>query len=93
MSETRADRLKRLKMRSWRRGTKEMDLILGNWADARLGPLDEARLDLYDSLLSESDTDLYQWVTGAAAAPGRFAALIGEIAAEARRLKDDPLPP
>ncbi len=68
-------------MRSWRRGTKEMDLILGGFAESRLGGLDEATLALYDALLSENDHDLYQWVTGAAPAPARFAALIGEIGA------------
>jgi antitoxin CptB len=71
-------------MRSWRRGTKEMDLILGAFADARLGGLDEATLALYDALLSENDHDLYQWVSGAAPAPERFAGLIGEITAAAR---------
>lgn len=90
MSESQAARLKRMRMRSWRRGIREMDLILGRWADARLGQLDEAGLGLYDALLSESDHDLYQWVTGAAPAPARFSALIGEIAAEIRHFRASP---
>ena len=83
MSEAPEARLRRLRMRSWRRGTKEMDLILGTFADARLGSLDGDRLSLYDALLAENDHDLYRWVTGAEPAPARFAALIGEIAASA----------
>lgn len=84
MSEAPGDRLKRMRIRSWRRGTREMDLILGGWADRRLAGLDAAGLALYDALLEENDHDLYQWVTGAAEAPERFAALVAEIAAEQR---------
>lgn len=77
-------RLKRMAMRSWRRGTKEMDLILGPFADARLGSLKDETLQLYDALLSENDQDIYPWITGAAEAPERFRALIAEIGAFAR---------
>ena len=76
----REHRLKRLAMRSMRRGIKEMDIILTRYADARLAGLDEAGLDLYDLLLAENDQDLYQWVTGQAVPPARFAGLIKEIA-------------
>lgn len=84
MSETRETRLRRMAMRSWRRGTKEMDLILGPFADARLAAMDDPALDLYDAILEENDQDLYPWITGAVPVPRRFAALIGEIAAFAR---------
>lgn len=62
-------RLKRLKMRSWRRGMKEMDLILGPFADTALAGLSEPDLAAYESLLEENDQDLYLWVTGAREAP------------------------
>ena len=39
MTETAETRLKRMRMRSWRRGTKEMDLVLGPYADARLAAM------------------------------------------------------
>ncbi len=84
MSEAPDQRLKRMGMRSWRRGTKEMDLILGPFSDARLGVLDAAALDLYDALLAENDQDLYPWITGATPAPERFRALIDDISAFAR---------
>ena len=74
--ETRDARLKRMKIRSWRRGTKEMDLILGPYADAELANMDETALDLFDALLLENDQDLYQWVSGQAEPPARFSALI-----------------
>lgn len=77
--EAREHRLKRMAMRSWRRGTKEMDLILGPYADARLAGLTAEALDLYDALLSENDQDIYPWITGAGVTPERYAALIAEI--------------
>lgn len=80
LQETVESRLKRLKMRSWRRGTKEMDLILGPYADSALATMADDRLALYDALLSENDQDLYLWVTGARPKPPRFAALLDEIA-------------
>lgn len=83
-AEPPAIRLKRLRMRAWRRGTKEMDLILGPFADARLEALGPEDLDLFDALLGENDQDLYPWVTGTAAAPRRYAALLAAIAAHAR---------
>lgn len=67
-------------MRSMRRGIREMDIILGRFAETALGGLRAAELDLYDALLSENDHDLYQWVTGQAAPPARFAPLVGQIA-------------
>lgn len=73
-TESPEHRLKRLHMRSWRRGMKEMDLILGHFADDRLSRLDAGELDLYERLLSENDQDLYLWVTariGAEAPAGR----------------------
>ncbi|MCU0911790.1 MAG: succinate dehydrogenase assembly factor 2 [Rhodobacteraceae bacterium] len=83
MTEAAETRLKRLRMRSWRRGIREMDLILGGFADADLPALDEADLALYDALLSENDHDLYAWVSGAAAPPDRYRGLIARIAATA----------
>jgi antitoxin CptB len=77
--ETPENRLRRLRMRSMRRGIKEMDLILTAYAAAELAHMDAGRLDLYDALLQENDQDLYQWVTGQVAAPERFAELIADI--------------
>ena len=74
-------RLKRMKMRSMRRGIREMDLILGAFADTQLAAMAPAELDLYDALLSENDHDLYQWVSRQSEVPARYGALIGRIAA------------
>lgn len=79
--EPRATRLRRLHMRSIRRGIKEMDIILGTFA-VRLPELADEELDLYDALLCESDQDLYQWVTGQAATPGKYLDLVTKIASD-----------
>lgn len=73
-------RLKRLTMRSWRRGIKEMDLILGRFADTHLAELSDDDLDLYDQLLSENDQDLYRWVSGQDSPPLALAPMIARIA-------------
>ena len=80
MSEDRATRLRRLRMRSARRGIKEMDIILSRFAESALDGLGRDELDLYDAFLAENDQDLYQWVSGQAAPPARFAALTARIA-------------
>lgn len=72
-------RRKRLKIRAWRRGTKEMDLILGPYADAHLAGMDQAALDRFDALLGEYDQDLYQWVSGQAPAPAAHADLVARL--------------
>ncbi len=81
MAETAQARLKRLYMRSIRRGIKEMDIILGNFAETHLPGLDETGIQSYDRLLSENDHDLYAWVTGAAAPIPEFESIIAEIQA------------
>ncbi|MDW3224897.1 MAG: succinate dehydrogenase assembly factor 2 [Paracoccaceae bacterium] len=82
MSEPHEYRVKRLKMRSMRRGIKEMDLILQRFAEARLGTMDDAELSLYDAMLNENDHDLYQWVSGQVPAREPYSELIDQIIAE-----------
>lgn len=75
MVETPENRLKRLKMRSWRRGTKEMDLILGPFSDTGLAALAPDALADYERLLDENDHDLYQWLSGQVPVPPEYAAI------------------
>ena len=57
-------RRRRVRFRAWHRGTKEMDLVLGPYADAHVGALDTAGLDRLEALMEEADTDLLKWVMG-----------------------------
>ncbi|KPP84989.1 MAG: hypothetical protein HLUCCA08_11470 [Rhodobacteraceae bacterium HLUCCA08] len=83
MTEDRATRRKRLYMRSIRRGIREMDLILGAYADRALAGMEDGALDAYERLLDESDHDLYAWISGQARAPEAFMPLVDDIAAGA----------
>lgn len=83
MTELRDHMIKRLRMRSMRRGIKEMDLILSAFADAQLDAMAVDDLALYDRLLAENDHDIYGWVGGQFAVPAHYAALIADIAAGA----------
>ena len=85
MTETREHRIKRMQMRSMRRGIKEMDLILERFARANLETMNGSELDDYDTLLSESDHDIYQWVTGQVAPPEPYRPLIARIVAQLPR--------
>ncbi len=80
MTEDRSIRIKRLAMRSMRRGIKEMDLILSAYADSHLASMSDAELDAYEALLEENDQDLYQWVSGQMDAPSEHAGLVAKIA-------------
>lgn len=62
-------RRKRLRFRSQHRGTREMDLLLGRFADAVLAGLEPAELDALEALIEIPDDDLYAWRTGRAAPP------------------------
>jgi antitoxin CptB len=62
-------RRKRLLYRSWHRGTREADLLLGGFAEAHLAEFDEMRLDRYEALLECPDADLFDWIAGRAAPP------------------------
>lgn len=55
---------KRLIFRSWHRGTREIDLLLGAFADKYLPAFNSEQLALYDEFLSNSDPDIYNWITG-----------------------------
>lgn len=73
--------LRRLKMRSMRRGIREMDLILSGWTETRLATLSPEEVATYEALLSENDQDLYRWVSGQEPAPPAYADLVADIAA------------
>lgn len=69
MTETDEIRRKRLLFRSWHRGTKEADLLLGSFADANLAGFSAAELDAYEKLIEENDADLWDWLIGQGVTP------------------------
>ena len=63
------ERRRRLLYRSWHRGLREMDLIMGRFADAVIGELSEAELSEFERLSELPDPELYAWIAGREAVP------------------------
>lgn len=55
---------KKMIFRSWHRGTREIDLLLGRFADENIPNFDAEQLRQYEELLQNNDPDLYNWITG-----------------------------
>ncbi|MEC9432064.1 MAG: succinate dehydrogenase assembly factor 2 [Pseudomonadota bacterium] len=72
-------RLRRLRIRGWRRGTKEMDMILGPFCDALAEGRATCDLDALEALMEENDQDLYLWVSGAVPTPPAHAPMIAGL--------------
>jgi antitoxin CptB len=65
-------RRRRLLFRSWHRGIREMDLILGRFADAAIADLSDAELDDFERLMERPDPELYAWVSGEVPVPREY---------------------
>ncbi len=63
MTEALENLRKKLIFRSWHRGTREMDLMMGKFADATLPSYDATQLQAYEALMHENDPDIYNWIT------------------------------
>lgn len=62
MVETLDNKRKKLIFRSWHRGTREMDLIMGRFADANMADFSDVEVDQYEELLNVPDPDIYEWI-------------------------------
>jgi antitoxin CptB len=72
-SNVRLDaRQRRILFRSWHRGTRELDLILGRFADAEIASLRSSELDDYELLLEAQDRDVFSWLTFEAEIPSLY---------------------
>ncbi|HET6969729.1 MAG TPA: succinate dehydrogenase assembly factor 2 [Phenylobacterium sp.] len=65
-------RLRKLKLRAWRRGFREADLILGPFADRHVQDFSAAELDWFEALLEQPDPDLYAWILERTPTPAQF---------------------
>ena len=65
-------RRRKLLFRSWHRGMREMDLIMGGFADAHLARMSEGELAELERLIELPDRDLLAWITGEEAVPPDF---------------------
>lgn len=60
---------KRLTFRAWHRGTREMDLLIGSFAEKYINGFDEADLAIFEEILINNDPDVYDWIIGRQNAP------------------------
>ncbi len=65
-------RRRRTLFRAWHRGIREMDLIMGRFADAEIGDLSDADLDLFEALIEVPDRDLFRWLVGEEQVPDNY---------------------
>lgn len=65
-------RRKRLLFRCWHRGTQEIDLIFGRFAENSLAGFGTPQLDRFEALLDCTDADLFDWVTGRCTPPTAY---------------------
>jgi antitoxin CptB len=65
-------RRKKTLFRAWHRGMREMDLIMGRFADAEIGMMTEPDLVDFEQLIEVIDRDLLTWITGEAETPSNY---------------------
>ena len=69
MAEDLEVRRKRLRYHSWHRGTKELDLVLGQFSEKYLPTMSENDIDLFEAIINENEHDIYAWLAGREPAP------------------------
>lgn len=65
-------RRKRARFRAWHRGTQELDLLTGRFADHYVATMSLDELEGFEYLLEAPDSDLYLWIIGSVPAPDAY---------------------
>lgn len=66
------ERRRRILFRAWHRGMREMDLIMGGFANAEIENLSDAELDDFEILLEPQDQQVFSWISGSEATPAEY---------------------
>ena len=66
------ERRRRILFRAWRRGMREMDLVMGQFADANLPTMTEAELDELERLMEAPDPQVLAWIVGERPTPPAY---------------------
>ena len=74
-------RRRRIRIRAWRRGMRELEILLGGFVDARLDALDADELTELETLLDAPDAEVLSWLCGITPPPARDTALLRAIIA------------
>ncbi len=73
------DFIRELIHKSWHRGCKETDILLGQFARNHISEMPNEFLELYSSFILESDWDIYAWLTGEAQPPQKYLTIIAQV--------------
>lgn len=65
-------RRRKLLFRAWHRGMREVDLIMGRFADAAVEQLSEGELTEFEQMLEVPDRELLAWITGETPVPEEY---------------------
>ena len=66
------EELRALKYRSWHRGTREADMMIGGFFDRHHEAWNGKERAWFSDLLAEQDVDIMAWAIGTAEAPARY---------------------
>lgn len=80
------ERRRRILFRAWRRGSREIDLIMGRFADANLATMTAHELDAFEGLLDVPDSQALAWIVGEEPPPPEFGALMARLRGSPREL-------
>lgn len=69
-------RAKRLLYRAWHRGMRELDMLIGAFAESRIATLTPVEMEQFEALLDVPDPDMLAWVTGKEAVPKQYDTLL-----------------
>ena len=62
-------RRRRIRVRAWRRGMREMDILMGRFVDAQAEALSAQALNELETLLDLPDDAVFRWLSGAEQPP------------------------
>ena len=63
-SEGLVPRRRRLLYRAWHCGTRELDLVMGRFADAEIATMSDDDVAAFEALIEVTDADLFAWLAG-----------------------------
>ena len=65
-------RRRKMLFRAWHRGMREMDILMGQFADAKLPEMADADLDAFEELMEAPDPEIFKWLTDALPVPAEY---------------------
>lgn len=65
-------RRKRLLFRAWHRGTREMDLLMGTYAESVIETLSDEEMTIFEALIEVPDRDLFSWIAQGEPVPDNY---------------------